>query len=167
MKARFLVLTALSFSLVSLSACGDTAAPEAEPAPAPSSAASSAAASTPAPVDLMVADSSLGKIVVTGEQMTAYIFTKDTANSGKSACKGDCLTAWPPITTTQDTPTVEGVTGKVGTITLDDGSRQVTINGLPLYLWQKDKAPGDVTGQAVGGVWYVVGPDGKMITKKP
>lgn len=24
----------------------------------------------------------------------------------------------------------------------------------PLYLWQMDKKPGDVTGDGVGGVWH-------------
>ena len=30
-----------------------------------------------------------------------------------------------------------------------------------------DGKPGDVTCQAVGGVWWVVGADGKKITKTP
>jgi predicted lipoprotein with Yx(FWY)xxD motif len=32
---------------------------------------------------------------------------------------------------------------------------QWAYNGRPLYLWQKDKKPGDVTGDGVGGVWHV------------
>ena len=94
-------------------------------------------------------------------------FTKDTANSGKSVCSGPCLTAWPAVVASSDTPTGEGITAKLGTITRDDGTKQVTVAGLPVYLWQKDKAPGDVTGQGVGKVWYVVAPDGKMITTAP
>jgi predicted lipoprotein with Yx(FWY)xxD motif len=176
MKKRFLVLTALSFSLV-LAGCGDDAAdvttPEATSVP---SAAVSSAPSSPSPTttqtaaeggELMVADSDLGSIVVNSEQMTAYVFTKDTPNSGKSACEGECLEKWPPIITESDEPQVEGVTGEVGTIELADGSKQITLNGMPLYLWVQDKEPGDVTGQGVGGVWYVVGPDGEMITTMP
>jgi predicted lipoprotein with Yx(FWY)xxD motif len=34
---------------------------------------------------------------------------------------------------------------------------------MPVYLWEKDKAPGDITGQGVGNVWYLVAPDGTMI----
>jgi len=44
-----------------------------------------------------------------------------------------------------------------------DGKKQVTVNGMPVYLWEKDKAPGDITGQGVGNVWYLVAPDGTMI----
>ena len=120
-----------------------------------------------AAADLAVAESALGRIVVDGKKMTAYYFTKDTPNSGKSACTGPCLQAWPPITTTSSSPAVSGVTGQVGTITLADGSRQLTVNGRPLYLFAKDSKAGDVLGQGVGGVWYVVRPDGTMVTEKP
>jgi predicted lipoprotein with Yx(FWY)xxD motif len=34
---------------------------------------------------------------------------------------------------------------------------------MPLYYYIKDQAPGDTTGQGVGGVWYVLSPDGKII----
>ncbi len=41
----------------------------------------------------------------------------------------------------------------------DDGTYQVTYNGMPLYYYIDDKAPGDVTGQGKGEVWYVVAPE--------
>lgn len=114
---------------------------------------------------LTTAESSLGTIVVDAQGMTVYVFDNDTANSGMSACEGDCLAQWPAVVTDADTPTVEGVTGTVGTITrTDDGTRQITLNGLPLYYWVEDTAAGDVSGQGVGGVWWVVGPDGVKIT---
>lgn len=144
------------------------------PAPAPTLSASSPAATTAtgAPLssapasaaDLRVTQSKVGQIVVDGKGMSVYYFTKDTKDSGTSACTGGCLTAWPPVTTTSDTPAVEGVTGTVGTITTPDGKKQLTINGMPVYYYEKDKAPGDITGQGVGGVWYLVAPSGEMIT---
>jgi predicted lipoprotein with Yx(FWY)xxD motif len=161
--------------LVAVAGCS-SAEPAAEPAAGPGSAASSSAAS-PSPSaaspsssaagDLAVAETSLGKILVDSKGLTVYYFTKDTADSGKSVCSGDCLVAWPSVEASSDTPSGEGITAKLGTITRDDGSKQVTVEGLPVYLFQKDKAPGDVTGQGVGKVWYVVAPDGKMITTAP
>ena len=46
---------------------------------------------------LGTADTSLGTILVDGKGMTLYMFTKDTQNSNKSACSGQCLAAWPPL----------------------------------------------------------------------
>jgi predicted lipoprotein with Yx(FWY)xxD motif len=122
-------------------------------------------AATPASTTagLKVASSTLGTIVVSDSGMTVYQFTKDVKDSGKSSCTGGCLAAWPPVLTTADTPALSGVTGKVGTITTPEGAKQVTLNGLPLYYWAQDSAPGDVTGQGVQNVWYVVAPNGEMI----
>jgi predicted lipoprotein with Yx(FWY)xxD motif len=110
--------------------------------------------------ELKTAETSLGTIVVDGKGMTAYYFDKDTANSGKSVCTGECAANWPAIVATSETPTVEGVTAEVGTITGVDGKPQITIDGRPVYLFAGDSKAGDVAGQGVGGVWYVVAPDG-------
>lgn len=72
-----------------------------------------------------------------------------------------------PVFTTSATPSVEGVTGTLGTITTPDGKKQVTINGMPIYYYAKDKAAGDITGQDVNKVWYLVAPSGEMITTAP
>ena len=48
-----------------------------------------------------------------------------------------------------------------------DGSKQLAVKGLPLYLFASDSAAGEAKGQAVGGVWWVVGADGQKITAKP
>ncbi|WP_154793183.1 COG4315 family predicted lipoprotein [Occultella kanbiaonis] len=114
-------------------------------------------------VDLATAETSLGEVIVDGAGMTAYYFSNDVPDSGASACEGECLVNWPPITTESETPTVEGVTAEVGTITAADGSLQVTVDGRPIYLFVGDAAPGDVNGQAVQDVWWVIAPDGTEI----
>ncbi|MHA7222907.1 COG4315 family predicted lipoprotein [Arthrobacter sp. RHLT1-20] len=152
-----------------LSGCAGGSGTSTTSAPAttsPSAAASSAPASSPAAAaaELKVASSKLGQIVVDGKGMSVYYYTKDVKDSGTSTCTGGCLTAWPPVVTTSATPTVDGVTGKVGTITTPDGKMQLTINGLPVYYFAKDKAAGDILGQGVNSVWYLVAPSGEMIT---
>jgi len=112
---------------------------------------------------MKTASSSAGQIVVDSKGMSLYFFTKDVKDSGTSACTGACLQAWPVFTTTSDAPVVDGVSGTVGTIATPDGKKQVTLNGMPLYYYAKDKAAGDVTGQGVGGVWYLISPSGEMI----
>jgi predicted lipoprotein with Yx(FWY)xxD motif len=140
------------------------AAPETTAAPE-SSAMPTTGESSPAAgsVDLKTAKSSLGEIVVDGKGMTVYYFTKDKKDSGVSNCTGDCIVAWPPVLTESDSPKVDGVTAKIGTIKTPEGKKQITIDGMPVYYWQKDTKPGDVTGQDVNEVWYVVAPDGTMI----
>ncbi len=160
-----LILTA------ALAGCGGspgTATSTPPPAATSSAAATSASATASSPAaaagaDMNVSSSSAGQIVVDSKGMSLYFFTKDVKDSGTSACTEACLTAWPIFTTTSDAPTVEGVTGTVGTIASPDGKKHVTLNGMPLYYYAKDKAPGDVTGQGVGGVWYLVSPAGEMI----
>jgi predicted lipoprotein with Yx(FWY)xxD motif len=104
----------------------------------------------------------LGSFLVDSKGMTLYLFTKDTPNT--SVCYDKCATAWPPLLTTGDPVAGEGVdASKFGTTTRKDGTTQVTYNGWPLYYYEKDKAPGDVIGQDVGGVWYVVSAAGDQV----
>lgn len=92
-------------------------------------------------------------LVATSNQMTLYTFDNDVAGSGVSTCTGTCLANWPALTIAGgDTPTGgPGVTGTLGTITrTDNGARQVTYNGLPLYFFINDKVPGDTNGIYTG-----------------
>ncbi len=102
---------------------------------------------------------SIGTVLVAGSNgMTVYTFTQDTKDSGKSACIGGCAATWPPLTVAAGaTPTAgTGATGTLGTITRDDGTLQVTYNGLPIYFFKNDKAPGDANG--VYQNWQAVKP---------
>jgi len=117
----------------------------------------------PASAELTVAESPLGEVVVDAKGLTVYMFDKDTQGADAIACAGPCLDSWPPVTTENDAPSVEGVTGEVGTITAADGSMQVTLNGWPLYYFVGDEAAGDVNGQGVNGVWWVLSSDGERM----
>ena len=108
----------------------------------------------------------LGTIVVDGGTgRTLYVFDKDTASPPKSNCDGDCAAMWPPVLAGTGTPQLDGVDASaVGTVSRTDGSKQLTLGGMPLYQFANDTTAGDVKGQAVGGIWWVVGPDSKKIT---
>jgi predicted lipoprotein with Yx(FWY)xxD motif len=114
----------------------------------------------PATVDITSTEK-LGKILVDETGRTLYAFTKDTKDT--STCYDKCEAAWPPLLET-DKPTLgDGVDASMlGTTTRKDGSIQVTYNGMPLYYFFKDAAPGDTNGEGVGNVWYVVAPDGNV-----
>jgi predicted lipoprotein with Yx(FWY)xxD motif len=113
-----------------------------------------------------VAASSLGKILTDSKGRTIYLFAQDTGT--KSTCSGACAAQWPPVTSTGKPAPEAGLTAsKLGTTKRSDGSRQVTYNGHPLYLYRGDESPGDVNGQGInafGAAWYVVSPAGAPIT---
>lgn len=113
--------------------------------------------------DLKLSDTELGEIVVTADGMTAYMFDKDTQGAATSACTGACLQNWPPIIATGDMPMGDSITGELGTIKTADGKMQVTLNGWPLYLFAGDSAAGDVNGQGVKDVWWVVDAAGEKV----
>ena len=167
MKLTYVMLSALAGLAVLVSACSPqaTAAPTNVPPPTQAPAATEAPAVVPvtgnAVVDLGQNDS-LGSFLVDDKGMTLYLFTKDTPNT--SVCYDKCATAWPPLLT-GDKPTAgAGVDASLlGTTTRKDGSTQVTYNGWPLYYYEKDKAAGDVTGQDVGGVWFVLSAKGDKV----
>jgi predicted lipoprotein with Yx(FWY)xxD motif len=159
-----IVTAVLAAGVVVLSGCGSGDDGGTTSSGDTSSAATSSSAAAE-DAELQTADTDLGSIVVDKEGMTVYMFDKDVQNSGASSCSGQCLEAWPPVVAESDNPTVDGVTGEVGTITRDDGTEQVTLDGWPLYYWQGDSAPGDTTGQAVQGVWWVLTADGARMTE--
>ncbi|MFM9369885.1 SCO0930 family lipoprotein [Streptomyces sp. Da 82-17] len=108
-------------------------------------------------------DPELGEIVVDKNGMTVYRFKKDSAWPMKSACTGACLDNWPVVEPVDKNDT-EGVLKKGFTVfDRPDGIRQQTIDCWPLYTFSGDKKPGDVNGQGVGGTWYVVSPEGKLV----
>jgi predicted lipoprotein with Yx(FWY)xxD motif len=86
--------------------------------------------------------------------MTLYYYTKDT--DGNSACYGGCATAWPIFYAPTVSVPSNLKAADFGTITRTDGTKQTTYMGWPLYYWQKDAKAGDMTGEGVGKVWYVL-----------
>ncbi|WP_134727014.1 COG4315 family predicted lipoprotein [Paracoccus luteus] len=90
-----------------------------------------------------------GQVYADARGMALYVFDKD--EPGKSNCDGDCAAKWPPLVA----PAGSTATGAFAPITRSDGTMQWAMDGRPLYLWVKDTAPGQTTGDGVGGVWHV------------
>jgi len=116
----------------------------------------------PVAVGLMVtvADSSVGTILVDGDGNTLYLFTPD--EQGDSVCYDQCEAAWPPLSAS--VVAGDGVdAGLLGSAPRNDGTEQATYNGWPLYYFANDAVAGDVNGQGVNDVWYVLDPAGNGI----
>ncbi len=127
----------------------------------------------PAPIE--ASDSSLGPILsgatsvpgvdANGEKtfdraelagFSLYVFDNDANDSGldgtgDSDCNGGCAVTWPPVFA--DAGATPG--GNFSLVNRDDGSRQWAFKAEPLYFFANDVAPGDVTGDEVGGVWHL------------
>lgn len=95
-----------------------------------------------------------GKMVLTNAAgMTLYTFDKDVQGSASNCYdEGDskCATNWPPLFA--DAAAV--AEGDFTIIDRKDGTKIWAYKGWPLYLWIKDTAPGQTTGDGVGGVWH-------------
>ena len=100
----------------------------------------------------MTRDTSLGPVLTDSRGMTLYTLTGDETN--KSTCYERCARQWPPFLVANGAKPA----GKWSVATRTDGTQQWAYNGKPLYLWDKDKQPGDVTGHKVGDVWWVARP---------
>ena len=106
-----------------------------------------------------------GDVLVDAEGMTLYVFDADSP--GRSSCTGSCLQYWPPARASGSVSHSSDVTAELSTITRDDGTRQLTVDGWPAYTYAADSGPGKATGQGTnlsGGLWWVVSPSGSKIT---
>jgi predicted lipoprotein with Yx(FWY)xxD motif len=80
------------------------------------------------------------------------LYTLDNDRDGKSACSGGCAVAWPPALATGETPR----NSDFSILVREDGADQWTFQGKPLYRFAGDAKPGDMNGDALGGVWHAV-----------
>lgn len=107
-----------------------------------------------------VADSNLGEILVGPDGLTLYVFTADS--DGTSTCYGACADLWPPVPADVEISS-DLDQSKFGSTTREDGSEQLTVNGMPLYWYTPDEMPGDTMGQGFNDVWFVVDATGDMM----
>lgn len=101
----------------------------------------------------------LGKtILVNLRGLTLYSLSAET--KGKFICKRGCLVDWHPLYVAKGVKPTGPV--KLGAIKRpDNGRRQVTFDGRPLYTFDEDAKAGDAKGQGIRdvGVWRAATPD--------
>jgi predicted lipoprotein with Yx(FWY)xxD motif len=128
------------------------------PSPAPvaqTSTSSPSAAMAPSDnIYTTKTDPTKGSYLADFSGMTLYTYDKDTA--GVSNCYGTCATVWPPYTS--GATAESALPANITVVTRTDGTKQFAWNGMPLYYYAKDKNPGDILGDGVGGIWHLVKP---------
>jgi predicted lipoprotein with Yx(FWY)xxD motif len=94
-----------------------------------------------------------GGILTDAKGMTLYTFDNDK-EPNKSACSGNCLNNWPVL----KAEATDKDMGQWKVITRDDGTKQWSYKGKPLYYFSMDKAAGDKAGDGRGMVWHIATP---------
>lgn len=140
--------------------------------PAPSSASPTSAPGSGAPATGsvtvgMASSTTLGAYLTGPDGRTLYFFAKDGPNT--SACTGQCLTNWPPLTVAAGATVSAGtgVTGTLATFARSDGTMQVSYAGHPIYYFKGDAKAGDTNGQGVAGLWTVAPVSGTVPAASP
>jgi predicted lipoprotein with Yx(FWY)xxD motif len=100
----------------------------------------------------------VGSYLADDKGVALYMFKKDSPDKSVCAAANGCIERWPVFLAESVDPKAGINEASVGSITRDDGLKQTTYKGQPLYYFFKDKDGGDVYGQGVNNVWYVVAP---------
>jgi len=150
-----LVLVIISTSLIA--GCTQQLPGQQTPQPTPQP-------TTVKPADTVkTANNSLGTILVDNQGKTLYYFANDIPASGASSCYGQCAVVWPVFSTGTVTVSSPLDPADFGAITRTDGTKQTTYYGWPLYYYQADTRPGDIKGENVLDVWFVIKPDESVL----
>jgi predicted lipoprotein with Yx(FWY)xxD motif len=103
---------------------------------------------------MIVQKTAIGYVLAEANRQVVYTYSKDT-KGGKPTCTGACATTWIPATGTPEAGPADVFSGQFRLVTRANGVKQITYNGLPLYLL-KGAAGLATTGNGQGGVWHVV-----------
>jgi len=103
---------------------------------------------------MIVQNSAIGYVLAEANHQVVYTYSKDK-KGGKPTCTGACAATWIPATGTPEAGPADVFSGQFGLVTRANGVKQITYDGLPLYLL-KGAAGLATTGNGQGGVWHVV-----------
>ena len=122
--------------------------------------ATTALAAQPPRAKVLLRSTSLGSALVDVRGHSLYLRTRGT-------CTGACAAVWPPLFTTGKPLAGSGLKAKLLGTVKRGAKLQVTYAGHPLFLFAKDAKAGDLKGEGVSGVWFLVDANGNYITKTP
>lgn len=159
MRVRILVLgTALVFGLA---ACGGSDS-ESGGDKADQQRTGKTTTSVQSAASIKISQSSLGPILTDEKGRTLYAFLND--KNGASSCVDQCIATWPALVSRQEVIAGAGIDKSLlSKVKRTEGTEQTVYGDWPLYYYVGDMQPGDVDGQGVDKLWFVVKADGKLI----
>jgi predicted lipoprotein with Yx(FWY)xxD motif len=162
-KSGWVAAAGLGSLVLLLTACGGSSSSSSTSANGSSTSTTSPAAQAsstalagiqPGDTVLIVQKSKLGFVLAEANGQVVYTYSKDT-KGGAPTCTGSCASTWAPVTGKPYASQADTFPGKFGTVADTDGAKQVTYNGLPLYVLKGAKAL-TVSGNGMDGEWHVI-----------
>lgn len=170
--SKLSTVVALSAVTLVVAGCGGSSNTPSTSAPAGVPSTPSTATSAPASGGVKISSSTiagLGQVLVNAQGHTLYTFAPD--KDKKVTCVSSCASVWPPAAVPSGQKPLAAGPVKQSLLGSDPnpaGGQVITYAGWPLYTYVADTGPGQHAGQALnlnGGLWYVISPAGKVITK--
>lgn len=117
----------------------------------------------------IITNGAFGNILANQNNQSIYFFAGDVTG-GESNCKGGCAEVWPPVVgDVYDLALSSNLyRDDFDTITREDGQKQITFKGWPLYYFSPEgdgklEEPKEVLGDGRGGVFHVAKPDYSLL----
>jgi predicted lipoprotein with Yx(FWY)xxD motif len=107
----------------------------------------------------------IGRYLTDANGRTLYWNKNDSP--GKSSCSGPCIEIWIPFYHGAILSALPSAKAKdFGVIDRQDGKKQNTFRGYPLYYYYMDEKPGDTKGQNFKNLWFVIDPEKFHLSEK-
>jgi predicted lipoprotein with Yx(FWY)xxD motif len=110
---------------------------------------------------MIVERSKLGYVLALANGKVVYTYAGDK-KGGNPSCTGSCADQWPAVTGSPQSSSAIKLPGMLGTVAAANGAKQITYNGMPLYILKGEKAL-SVAGN--GAMWHVVSLPKSAITQ--
>jgi len=161
----------ISSLILLLTACGGSSSSSSTPSTTGTSGSTptaggqpSSAVNLPSPGTqvLIVQHSSLGWVLAEANGRVVYTYGGDS-KGGSPTCTGSCAAVWPAVTGLPMAGPADTLPGQLGTVSMSNGAKQITYDGMPLYTFKGAK-PLSTKGNGVEGKWHVIKLPGSAVT---
>lgn len=153
-KSRWAAAVGLGSLVLLLTACGGSPAGSSGSTPTAAGQPSDALGLVPGDIVLIAQNSKIGFVLATAGGQVVYRYAHDQ-KGGMPTCTGTCAAIWQPVTGVPKASIADNLPGVLGTVTLADGTKQVTYNGYPLYTL-KGAPFMSIKGNDMEGLWHVI-----------
>ncbi len=128
----------------------------------PTSSPATSTSAAAAPVVTAATVGQFGTVLTDAKGVSLYGFTDDA--NGTPTCVDKCAAAWPALLADAGTVAGPGIDqAQLTTVDRPDGGKQLKYGKWPLYYYAEDGKPGDSLGQGIGGKWFLIAADGKLV----